>query len=114
MQIRTGEVSFETIRKGDDISDGAQLTGGDFPRFKLVEINGFEVPIISPVALLTGFDVAFEEGDGRPFGHLDIRVEVEDVFDSTVTVRVTYGLRDWSGDWDDEHGGNVRFSVLAA
>lgn len=108
----TGEASFQNIRKGQDLGDGEQLTAGDFPRFKLVEIGGFEEPVTNPAAFLTGFDIEFE-GDDRPFGHLDVRVDIEDVFDTTVTVRVTYGLRDWSGDWDDEHGGTVRFTVVS-
>ena len=38
---------------------------------------------------------------------------VDEVFDDTVVVKVIFGLRDWSGDWDDEHTGTVAFTVVA-
>ena len=28
-----------------------------------------------------------------------------------VTVNVTYGLRDWSGNWDDDYSGDIEFAV---
>ena len=31
---------------------------------------------------------------------------------TSVTVNVTYGLLDWSGDWDDQYDGRVFFSVI--
>jgi hypothetical protein len=30
-----------------------------------------------------------------------------------VRVRVIYGLRDWSGDWDDDFEGRISFAVIA-
>jgi hypothetical protein len=30
-----------------------------------------------------------------------------------VNVDVTYGLRDWSNEWDDNYEGEVRFVVVA-
>ena len=79
-------------------------------------MSNFVPPVSNPVALLRGFDVSFEpdsEGEGRPLGHLDVRVAVEEVIADTVTVRVTFGLRDWTGGWDDEHGATVSFAVIA-
>ena len=121
MQSREATTTFEMLRKGDELPSDENATDGDFPRFKLVEVTDFTPPVTNPIALLRGFDVAIDRaepgddlaGRGRPFGHLDVRVAVEDVFDSSVTVRVTYGLRDWSGDWDDEHRATVNFVVLA-
>jgi len=122
MQHRTGQTTFAMRRKGDELPDDEFLEGDEgenFPRFKLVEIEGFKPPITNPVAFLNGFSVAFEvsesepEEGGRPFGHLDVRVAINDVFDDTVTVKVIYGLRDLSGDWDDEHEAIISFMVLA-
>jgi hypothetical protein len=121
MQIKEATTTFQMRRKGDDLPEGEQLTDGDFPRFQLVAVADFTPPVTNPVALLRGFDVRIDrvepgdefDGSGRPFGHLDVRVAVEDVFDDSVTVRVTFGLRDWSGDWDDEHMAMVNFAVLA-
>jgi hypothetical protein len=28
-------------------------------------------------------------------------------------VNVTFGLRDWSGNWDDQYDGQILFSVIA-
>jgi hypothetical protein len=30
-----------------------------------------------------------------------------------IEVRATFGLRDWSGEWDDKYEGVVRFAVVA-
>jgi hypothetical protein len=29
-----------------------------------------------------------------------------------VTIQVTYGLRDWSGNWDDQYDGTINFAVI--
>lgn len=121
MQMREATTTFEMRRKGNDLPDDEQLTDGDFPRFKLETVTDFTPPVTNPVALLRGFDVRIDrsgpgdglQGSGRPLGHLDVRVAVEEVFDDSVTVRVTFGLRDWSGDWDDEHMATINFAVLA-
>ena len=31
---------------------------------------------------------------------------------TAVTVNITYGLRDWSGNWDDQYDGTIFFSVI--
>ena len=32
---------------------------------------------------------------------------------NSVTVDVTYGVRDWSGNWDDDYTGDIEFAVIA-
>ena len=65
-------------------------------------------------AFLSGFDVEFSNGDDHDFGLLDVQVHVPagGVSGSAVQVQVTYGLRDWSGDWDDQYDGRIFFTVI--
>lgn len=115
MQIQTGEVTFSMRRKGEDLADGEVLEGGDFPRSRIITVGGFEAPIKNPAVFLTGFDVEFEpaSGEGRPFGNLDVRLEVADPLADAVEIKAIFGLRDWSGDWDDEHQATIQFTVVA-
>ncbi len=66
-------------------------------------------------AFLSGFNVEFSNGDDHNFGLLDVQVRVPGggIAGSKVQVQVTYGLRDWSGDWDDEYDGQIFFTVVA-
>jgi hypothetical protein len=43
---------------------------------------------------------------------LEIKLDTS-INDITVTVNGRFGLRDWSGDWDDEYDGSIDFVVLA-
>lgn len=115
MQVATGSVTFPMERLDPD----NPFTSKVFPRVLSTEVV-MTAPIENPVAILTGFDVEFEPseggqfaGDGRPFGNLEIQITIDEVSGDTVTVSVTYGLRDWSGDWDDEHAGTINFAVIA-
>jgi len=68
-------------------------------------------------ALLTGFNAAFSPSDGdHHLGNLDVRLSarfVTAVPSTAVEVRATFGLRDWSNEWDDKYEGVVRFAVVA-
>jgi hypothetical protein len=67
------------------------------------------------VALLTGFKVWFQQPDNRSLGNLEVRVgqpEQVDGNNKRYRVPVTFGLRDWSGDWDDEHAAEVNVTVI--
>ena len=66
-------------------------------------------------AILTGFIVEFSGGNDHHLGQLDVQVTVPagGVNGATVTVNVTFGLRDWSGNWDDQYDGTIFFSVIA-
>jgi hypothetical protein len=66
-------------------------------------------------AILTGFLVEFSGGNDHHLGQLDVQVVVPPggVNGAAVTVNVTYGLRDWSGNWDDQYDGTVFFTVIS-
>jgi hypothetical protein len=59
--------------------------------------------------------VEFSGGDDHHLGQLDVQVSVPPggINGATVNVQVVYGLRDWSGNWDDRYDGQVYFSVVA-
>jgi hypothetical protein len=54
----------------------------------------------------------YSGGDDHHLGQLQVKLDTT-VNDNTVTVNGTFGLRDWSGNWDDEYDGNIDFVVVA-
>jgi hypothetical protein len=64
-------------------------------------------------AVLTGFNVQFSSNDGdHHLGNLDVRLSASILSGNTVRVTATFGLRDWSGSWDDKYEGQIFFSVI--
>jgi hypothetical protein len=70
--------------------------------------------VTNATAILTGFVVEYGNNDDHHLGQLDVQVAVPPggVNGTSVTVNITYGLRDWSGNWDDNYNGTVFFSVI--
>jgi hypothetical protein len=70
--------------------------------------------VTKATAILTGFLAEFSGNDDHHLGQIDVQVAVPPggVNGTAVTVNITYGLRDWSGDWDDQYDGTVFFSVI--
>ncbi len=66
-------------------------------------------------AVLTGYTAQYVTGD-HEFGRLTVTLETAIVSNSAsgAQIRVTafYGLRDFSGNWDDMYFGQVRFALL--
>lgn len=123
MQIRTLTVEFPALRLSDFQPLPPNQTGDDvFPRSTPTVGLGignpadfqveFDTPPSQVAAVLSGFRVWFETD--RPFGNLEVRVGNPQQTDSDTIffVPVTFGLRDWSGDWDDRHGAVVRVTVI--
>ncbi len=101
MEIRNGSVSFNRFK-------------GSGPRTDRTEVI-FGGPVTQATAILRGFDVAFSPKDDHHLGKLEVALETEidPLAPQRVNVDVTYGLRDWSNDWDDNYEGEIRFSVVA-
>jgi hypothetical protein len=100
MEIRTGSIDFEAL-------------SGDGPRRATAEVH-FPREIRRAITGLSGYDVGFSKdraGD-HPLGQLQVRLSTEADGD-LVKITATYGLRDWSGHWDDLYRGTVFFVVLA-
>jgi hypothetical protein len=64
------------------------------------------------VAFITGFDISYANNDDHHLGRLVINVVVVAINGPLVTVQGTFGLRDWSGNWDDPYQGTVNFAVI--
>jgi hypothetical protein len=101
MQTQTSSVSFGAVS-----GSGPQVTSTTVT---------FGSGVTQAAAVLTGFVTEFSGGDDHHLGQLDVQVAVPagGISGSTVTVQVTYGLRDWSGNWDDRYDGQVFFAVVA-
>jgi hypothetical protein len=72
-------------------------------------------PVSQVTAILTGFIVEFSRGDDHHLGQLDVQVQVlpgTSLPGTNVQVRIIYGLRDWSGNWDDQYDGTIFFAVV--
>lgn len=69
--------------------------------------------VSSASAVLTGFNVQFSSNDGdHHLGNLDVRLQADLLNSTNVRVTATFGLRDWSGSWDDKYEGQIFFSVI--
>lgn len=67
----------------------------------------------SASAVLTGFNVQFSSSDGdHHLGNLDVRLRADLLTGTRVRVTATFGLRDWSGSWDDPYEGRIFFAVI--
>lgn len=96
--------------RNDSITFGSSEGSG--PRTSFKDITLATAPTQAS-AVLTGFSVSFSPSDGdHHLGNLDIRLSTT-ITGTTVRVKVTFGLRDWSGTWDDKYEGRIFFSVIA-
>lgn len=98
MQIRTGSIDFSLPLRGSGPRPATQTIV--FPR-----------TVLRAVAGLGGYTLGYSGGDHN-VGRMDIRLDTT-VNANTVEVGATLGLRDWSGNWDDDYDGTVEFVVLA-
>jgi hypothetical protein len=71
----------------------------------------FPRQVLRAAAGITGYTAQFLPDDHH-LGQFRVQLSPT-VIANTVTVSVTFGLRDWSGDWDDDYTGTVNFVVLA-
>jgi hypothetical protein len=64
------------------------------------------------VAILTGTSFGFSQPDDHHLGAVNVRLDTG-IDDDVVTVTGTFGVRDWSGEWDDDYEGTIQFLLLA-
>jgi hypothetical protein len=100
MQIQTGSVNFGPV-------------SGSGPQIQTTSVTFASAPT-QAAAILTGVIAEFSGGNDHHLGQLDVQVAVPagGINGATVTVDVTYGLRDWSGNWDDQYDGTISFAVV--
>ena len=99
MEIQSGSIDFSQPLSGAGPRSGQKTLV--FPR-----------PVERAVAGMSGYLAEFSGGNDHHIGKLQVRLETS-ILDNTVTVTGTYGLRDWSGNWDDQYDGSLNFVVLA-
>ncbi len=100
MEVRTKRIQFNRHK-------------GSGPRTQSDEVV-FSGPVTQAAGFIKGFDVAFSPDDDHHLGKLDVRVEttIDSLAPQRVNIEVTYGLRDWSGSWDDNYEGEVFVTVI--
>lgn len=98
MEVRTNSIAFGRAK-------------GTFPRSQSITVS-FPANVRQAVALLTGTDFGFSPRDDHHLGMVDVRVS-SSVSGANVTVTATLGVRDWSGNVDDDYEGTVHFAVIA-
>lgn len=98
MQIRTGSITFGTFENSGPRSSFSDVT--------------FPSALSQATAILTGVSASFSPSDGdHHLGNLDVRLNTT-VSGATARVTATFGLRDWSGNWDDKYEGQIFFAVI--
>ncbi len=102
MQIVNDSISFNSFKGSGPRTDRKTIT---------LSANASQI-----AALLTGFNAAFSPNDDHHLGNLDVRLSARFLTpapSTSVEVTATFGLRDWSGEWDDKYEGVVRFALVA-
>jgi len=97
LKIRTGRLEFPS-------------QAGSGPRELSMNIT-FAEPIGMCAAVLTGFQIAFAEGD-HDIRRVLVETEARKLSSTNIEVVCRLGLRDKSTDWDDKYYGSVRFAVI--
>src|SRR5262249_3373421 len=99
MELRAGSLDF------------SQPLSGSGPRTASTTLV-FPRTVNSATAGLSGYSAEYSGGNDPHVGLLEIKVDPA-INDNTVTVNGTFGLRDWSDNWDDQYDGNIDFVVVA-
>jgi hypothetical protein len=94
-----------------------RATSFDFPRTRghgpqtVEKAVVFPRAVVTAVAGITGYSVGFV-GKDHHLGRMVLGIRSL-VTNSTVRVTALLGLRDWSGNWDDNYAGDITAAVLA-
>jgi hypothetical protein len=91
--------------------DFSQPISGSGPRTNSQTLV-FSRQVIRAVAGLSGYFAEYSGHNDHHLGQFTVQLDTA-INSDTVTVTGTFGLRDWSGDWDDEYDGNIECVVLA-
>ena len=100
MDIRMSTFNFP-LSRGDGTQSASQTIA--FPR-EVVEVG----------VGITGYSATFE-GEDHHLGRLTVEMNARIDDDDPTKVKVTgiFGLRDWSGNFDDPFSGNIQWALLA-
>jgi Peptidase M66 len=98
MEVRTGSFYFPPVRGSGPLT---QRSSFNFTR-----------DIEEAIAGLSGYSIGYSPGDDHHIGRIQIQLSTE-IDGDMATVVATFGVRDWSGNWDDDYTGTVSFTLLA-
>lgn len=99
MEIRTGSINFPSIR-------------GNGPQQRTSAIR-FPRDVVKATAAINGYNAGFAQSGGdHHVGNLQIKLDTA-IDGNLVNVTATFGVRDWSGTWDDDYEGVIQFTVFA-
>ncbi len=101
MDVRSSSFHFPSTEGTGPQSASAQLS---FPR------------AVRQVAVgITGYTATFENEEDHHLGRLivELNASVNGGDATKVDVSGSFGLRDWSGEWDDAYGGLIEWTVFA-
>ena len=104
MEIREGSFDFPSIS-----GTGPQTAAED-------PVLRFPREVLRAAAGITGYSAIFDRSTGDH--HLGrLQVELNAVINPSdnheVLINATFGLRDWSNNWDDKYWGNIQYAVIA-
>jgi len=91
--------------------DFSQPLSGSGPRSASKTLV-FPRTVKSAAAGITGYQAEYSGGNDHHVGRLEVRLDTS-LTSNTVTVDGFLGVRDWSGNWDDQYDGNIDFVVVA-
>lgn len=89
----------------------------NFPRLRgngpqtATQVIVFAREVERATAGITGYSMGFA-GEDHHVGNLDLGLEAT-ITANVVEVRAHLGVRDWSGNWDDDYAGTITAAVLA-
>jgi hypothetical protein len=99
MEVRTGTLTFPSA-------------SGIGPHPATQDVL-FSAPVRQAVAGLVGTGFGFSQSGGdHHLGLVNVRISTTTLND-VVTVTGTFGVRDWSGEYDDPYEGTIQFILLA-
>ena len=98
MELRTTSINFPRLRGNGPITRTADV---HFPR-----------EVLKAIAGVSGYSAGFSGGNDHHFGKLQVQLQTE-IDGDLVKVNGIFGLRDWSGNWDDDYEGNIQVIVVA-
>jgi hypothetical protein len=98
MELKTGSIAFGRDK-------------GVSPR-TATQDETFDRNVTQATAVLTGADFGFSPRDDHHLGEVVIKVDAN-VLGNIVRVTASLGVRDWSGDVDDDYEGTVFYAVVA-
>lgn len=98
MEFKTDSISFDRFHGSGPRTDSKDVVFGS--------------NVTQAIAILTGSDFGFSPRDDHHLGRVDIKVDAN-ILGNTVRVTATFGVRDWSDNFDDDYEGTVYFAVLA-